>query len=33
MKRYRIIHPKAGYNKVWAEFDEPVKDNPDHTKT
>ena len=24
--------PKAGYNKVWAEFDEPVKDNPDYTK-
>ena len=24
--------PKAGYNKVWAEFDEPVKDNPDYNK-
>ena len=24
--------PKAGYNKVWAEFDEPVKENPDYTK-
>ena len=24
--------PKAGYNKVWAEFDEPVKENPDYTE-
>ena len=24
--------PKAGYNKVWAEFDEPVKGNPDYNK-
>jgi nickel transport protein len=24
--------PKAGYNKVWAEFDEPVNENPDYTE-
>ncbi|WP_032092189.1 DUF4198 domain-containing protein [Necropsobacter rosorum] len=24
--------PKAGYNKVWAEFDEPVEENPDYTE-
>ncbi|WP_040976566.1 DUF4198 domain-containing protein [Necropsobacter massiliensis] len=24
--------PKAGYNKVWAEFDEPVAENPDYNE-
>ena len=24
--------PKTGYNKVWAEFDEPVKETPDYTE-
>ena len=31
----KVLHnspPKAGYNKVWAEFDEPVKDNPNYNK-